>query len=421
MASNMRPAEGSSSTRLWQLLLGLVAMMAVSSPQYVWTLFVRPMQADLRVGLAALQSTIAIFSFCQCALGPLHGYIATRVSPRVSVSAGGLLIALGWMSSAYANSLPMMYVTYGLLSGLGSGLAFVAVTSSMNEWFPHRRGLAVGVVAGGYGFGAIATTFPIDAAIKAEGFRHALLVYGAILGSICVAAALGMKRPSQHASVAGNVERADDRRQVPSREMLRAPAFWLLFLMMTMVGTGGLMTISQMAVFAVEFGIRPTTTVLGMAALPLALTIDRFANGAARPLFGWVSDHIGRENTMCIAFVMEAAAVMSMLILGSNPVAFVLLSALIFLGFGEIFSLFPSAQADIFGTKHAAQNFGFLFASIAISSILGGPLAALLYERTGSWRTVFLLVAAMDMTAAILAIFVLKPMRMKVGRCAETH
>ncbi len=389
-------------------------MMAISSPQYVWTLFVAPMQSDLRTSLSALQVTIAIFSIFQCGLGPIHGFFAARTDPRLFVAIGGVFIGASWMSSAYVTSLPLMYVTYGVLSGLGAGIVFVAVTDLMNKWFPDRRGFAVGMVAGSYGFGAILTTFPIDAAIKAGGFRHALLIYGAVLSIVCILAALGMKKPPQELTLAPS----DNGSQVEARdykpaEMLQTPTFWLLFTMMTMVGTGGLMVISQMAVFAKGFGIGPTTTVLGMAALPLALTLDRIANGATRPVFGWVSDKIGRENTMAIAFGLEASAILLLLAVGSNPVLFVILSGIVFFGWGEIFSLFPSAQADMFGARYSAQNFGFLLASIAVSSVLGGPLAALLYEKTGSWPTVFATVAVMDLAAAVLALTVLKPMRIR--------
>jgi len=282
----------------------------------------------------------------------------------------------------------------------------------MNKWFPDKRGFAVGMVAGSYGFGAILTTFPIDAMIKAQGYRHALLVYGIVLGAICILAALGMKKPNEEIELAPpEAGQAANVKDLTPRQMLSTADFWILFLMMTMVGTGGLMVISNMAIFAKDFGIGPKTMVFGMAALPLALTLDRIANGATRPVFGWISDVLGRENTMAIAFTLEAIAIMLLMIVGSNPILFVILSGIVFFGWGEIFSLFPSAQADLFGLKHSAQNFGFLLSSIAVSSILGGPLAALLYEKIGSWPAVFMIVAGADLAAAAMALLVLKPMR----------
>jgi OFA family oxalate/formate antiporter-like MFS transporter len=180
--------------------------------------------------------------------------------------------------------------------------------------------------------------------------------------------------------------------------------------MMTMMSTGGLMVISQFAAFSRDFGVADII-VLGAAALPLALTVDRITNGLTRPFFGWVSDRIGRENTMGIAFFLEAAAILAMLYFRDNALAFVALSGVVFFGWGEIFSLFPSTLTDTFGTRHATTNYGFLYMAQGIGSVLGGPVAALIHGAAGSWLPVFGLIIAMDALTAILALAVLKPMR----------
>jgi oxalate/formate antiporter len=279
----------------------------------------------------------------------------------------------------------------------------------MVRWFPDRRGLATGVVAAGYGFGAIATTFPIDSMLKSAGYQHTLVVFGIILGLVGAAAALAMRMPNR-GDVLPPAPVITGARDVAPRQMLRAPVFWLLFGMMTMMSTGGLMIISQFAAFSRDFGVA-SVVVFGLAALPLALTVDRITNGLTRPFFGWLSDRIGRENTMAIAFLMEAAAVAVMVAFRADALVFVVLSAVVFFGWGEIFSLFPSTLTDTFGARNATQNYGFLYIAQGIGSIFGGPLAALLHEGTGSWTTVFAVCIAADLTAAVLALFVLKPMR----------
>jgi OFA family oxalate/formate antiporter-like MFS transporter len=192
--------------------------------------------------------------------------------------------------------------------------------------------------------------------------------------------------------------------------VLRHPIFWLMFIMMTMMSTGGLMVTSQFSAFAKDFGVGDAI-VLGFAALPLALTFDRITNGFTRPFFGWVSDRIGREQTMAIAFGLEAVAVALLLVFRDNAGLFVLLSGVVFFGWGEIFSLFPSTLTDTFGEKHATTNYGFLYMAQGIGSILGGPLAAMLRDATGSWLPIFGLTITMDIVAAALAWFVLRPMR----------
>jgi MFS family permease len=199
-------------------------------------------------------------------------------------------------------------------------------------------------------------------------------------------------------------------KDVPPREMLRTNVFWLMFVMMTMMSTGGLMIISQFAPFARDFGVA-NIMVFGFAALPLALTVDRITNGLTRPFFGWVSDHIGRENTMALAFLMEAAAVTAMMLLRDNAMLFVILSAVVFFGWGEIFSLFPSTLTDTFGTKFATTNYGFLYMAQGIGSVLGGPVAAWLHDLTGSWLPIFGVIITMDVLTGVLALVALKPLR----------
>jgi MFS transporter, OFA family, oxalate/formate antiporter len=398
-----------ASTRWIQLVLGLIAMMSISSPQYVWTLFTKPLQESLGATLAAVQVTFTIVIVLQTWLSPLQGYLVDRFGARLLIATGCLLSGLGWISAANATSLTGLYLTYGLFCGIGTGIVYVGIIGLVVRWFPDRRGLATGVVAAGYGFGAILTTFPIDTMMKQAGYQHTLVVFGIILGIVGAAAALALRMPTS-ADVLPPPPAMASQAGIPPNQMLRSQVFWLMFVMMTMMSTGGLMIISQFAAFSRDFGVA-NVVVFGLAALPLALTIDRLTNGLTRPFFGWVSDKIGRENTMGIAFLMEAAAVTAMVMSRDNAPAFVILSGVVFFGWGEIFSLFPSTLTDTFGAKHATTNYGLLYVAQGVGSILGGPLAALLREQTGSWLPVFAIIIAIDALTGVLALAVLKPMR----------
>ncbi|HWM83102.1 MAG TPA: oxalate/formate MFS antiporter [Pseudolabrys sp.] len=399
------------STRWFQLALGLIAMASISSPQYVWTLFTKPFQDSLGATLAAVQVTFSLLIVLQTWLSPLQGYLVDRYGPRLLIAIGCSLSGLGWITSAYVSSIIGLYLTYGLLCGVGTGIVYIGIIGLMVRWFPDRRGFATGVVAAGYGFGAILTTFPIDTMIKTAGHQHTLVVFGIILGVIGAAAALMMRSPTSSDRLPPPAVLVGVR-DVGPKEMLRTPVFWVMFVMMTMMSTGGLMIISQFASFARDFGVAHIV-IWGMAALPLALTVDRITNGLTRPFFGWVSDHIGRENTMALAFLLEAASVTLLVLFRDNAMAFVLLSAVVFFGWGEIFSLFPSTLTDTFGTRHATTNYGFLYMAQGIGSVLGGPIAALLYLQTGSWLPVFGIIIAMDALTGILALTLLKPMRQR--------
>ena len=395
-----------------QLALGLVCMMAISSPQYVWALLTKPMVAAFGVKLSQLQVTFSILIVFQTFLSPVQGYLIDRFGPRLLLSIGGALTGLSWILASHASDLTHLYLTYGLLGGIGTGVVYVGIVGHMVQWFPDKRGFATGMAAAGYGMGAVLTTFPISNSVAAIGYQQTLLRFGVLFGAVALLSAQGMRRaPAKWMS-----QDLDPRRSstgVGPSMMLRSPIFWLMFLMFTLMSTSGLMVISQMGAFAKDFGIT-TVLVFGMAALPLALTLDRFTNGLTRPFFGWVSDRIGRENTMLLAFGFEGVAMTLWLLNRDNAVLFVLLSGVAFFGWGEIFSLFPSTLTDTFGKTHATTNYGFLYMAQGIGSILGGPLAAWMHERTGSWSTVFVAVIVLDFTAAILAIAVLKPMRARL-------
>ena len=392
-----------TTTDRWvQLGLGLICMMAISSPQYVWTLFAKPLGAELHVTPAAIQVTFSILVVLQTFFSPFQGWLVDRFGPKRLIATGTVLSGLSWVMASYATSLTSLYLTYGLIGGLGTGVVYVGVVGQMVGWFPDRRGFAAGMVAAGYGMGAIITTFPISNSLVSSGFRATLLRYGAVFAVVGLLAALGLKSPPVTAS--------DRATGASTGTMLRSPIFWLMFVMMTMMSTSGLMVTSQMAAFASDFGLAKAM-VFGLAALPLALTIDRFTNGLTRPFFGYVSDRIGRENTMAIAFAMEGIAMAAWLMTRSDPVLFVVLSGVVFFGWGEIFSLFPSTLTDTFGTRNATRNYGCLYMAQGIGAIFGGPMASLLHDATGGWTSVFGVAIAADLLTAVLAIALLKPLR----------
>jgi MFS transporter, OFA family, oxalate/formate antiporter len=399
-----------SSTRWLQLVLGLIVMMAISSPQYVWTLFVKPFQTTTAGSLPAVQITFSLLIVLQTWLSPAQGFLVERFGPRILVAVGAALSGLGWILSAQVTSLTGLYLTYGLFCGVGTGIVYIGIVGLMARWFPDRRGFAIGMVAAGYGMGALLTTFPIDTMIKSSGYQSTLTTFGIILGLVGVAAALGLRAPRPGEVAATPAQVLVSGRDTDPSAMLRTPIFWLMFAMMTMMSTGGLMVTSNFANFAREFGVADLA-VLGMAAVPLALTVDRVLNGLTRPFFGWVSDRIGRENTMGLAFLLEALAITLLLVFRSNAAAFVILSGLVFFGWGEIFSLFPSTLTDTFGTKNATTNYGFLYMAQGVGSVLGGPVAAALHDSAGTWIPVFGVAIGMDILTALLALFVLKTMR----------
>jgi MFS transporter, OFA family, oxalate/formate antiporter len=398
-----------------QLILGLIAMMAISSPQYVWTLFTGPLNQKLGTTLTQLQWTFSLLIILQTWFSPFQAYLVDRFGPRLLISIGAFLSGGSWILASSVDSLWGLYLTYGVVGGFGTGIIYVGIIGLMVRWFPDRRGLATGLVAAGYGFGAFFTSFPIDSMIKSAGYAHTLLVWGIVQGVIGILAAQWLRMPPENYQMPGAAPTATIASQQTQgsdspREMLKNPIFYLLFVMMSMMSTSGLMVTSNVGPFAREYGVAEML-VLGMAALPLSLTLSRVTNGLTRPFFGWISDEIGREATMALAFSLEAVAILVLFAFIDRPALFVVLTGLVFFGWGEIFSLFPSTLTDTFGPKYAATNYGFLYIAQGVGSILGGPAAAFLKQTTGSWTAVFIVVAVLDAVTALLAITVLRSMR----------
>ncbi|WP_407315290.1 oxalate/formate MFS antiporter [Pseudomonas sp. nanlin1] len=404
-------ARANSRTRWYQMIAGMTCMMAISSPQYVWTLFTGPLAEKLGASLAQVQVTFSLLIVLQTFFSPVQGFLIDRFGLRKLIALGCALSGLSWILASQAHSLTALYLSYGLLGGVGTGIVYVGIIGLMVRWFPDRRGLAAGAVAAGYGMGAMLTTFPISNSLREAGMETTLVTFGLILGVVGLLASQVLRQPPAAASAAPTATSVPSSAQHFSpKQMLRTPVFWLMFAMFAMMSTSGLMVTSQMASFAKDFGMT-SVMVFGMAALPLAMTIDRICNGLTRPLFGWISDRWGRENTMAFAFFFEGIAMTLWLLTSDNPVLFVLLSGVVFLGWGEIFSLFPSTLTDTFGSKNATTNYGFLYMAQGIGAIFGGPLAALLHQYAESWTPVFAVAISLDLITAALALFVLKRVR----------
>lgn len=388
-----------------QMIAGLLCMGAISSPQYVWTLFTPVLKTDFNTNAAALQITFSLLIVLQTLFSPIQGWIAQHIRPRSLIMLGIIITGASWVITAHVHSLNMLYLTYGGLGGVGTGIVYVGVVSLLMQWFPKNRGMAAGAAAAGYGMGAMVTTFPISHLLAASGWRNTMTVFGLVMIVAGLVASFFLKTPVQDAT-----QETVEAQGYTTGYVVKTPLFWLMFFMMATMATSGLMVTSQLAQIASDFGVAHLS-ILGLAALPLAMTLDRVANGVTRPLFGWVSDHLGREQTMAFAFTLEAIALTCWLALANHPVAFVLLSGVVFLGWGEIFSLFPATLTDTFGTRDASRNYGLLYMAQGVGAIFGGPLAAWLHQASGNWHPVFALAIGGDLLTAFLAFAVLRPMR----------
>jgi len=386
----------------------------IANLQYGWTLFVNPINKTHGWSIAAIQFAYSVFIALETWLTPIEGWIVDvlgpKRGPKMVVAAGGLLVAVGWVINSVADSLAMLYVG-AIVSGTGGGAIYATSVGHAVKWFPDRRGLAVGLTAAGYGAGAALTVIPIRYVIDTSGYEAAFLWFGIFQGGAVFLLAWLLRAPSPGeipASFAPKVQQSA--KSYSPAQVLTTPVFWLMYIMFVMVSASGLMAAAQIAPIASDFGVANTVVLLGGTTLTVALIVDNVANGAARPLFGWISDNIGREYTMAIAFGLGGFAYWLLGSLGTSPWGFVVFAALIFLTWGEIFSLFPSTCTDTFGPKFATVNLSLLYTAKGASAFLT-PVANLIKDATGSWQMVFLVTTLMNFVVVALALFVLRPMR----------
>jgi len=385
-------------------------MACVANLQYGWTLFVNPIDAKYGWGRADIQVAFTIFVLIETWLIPVEGYLVDRFGPRWVVLAGALLISLAWALNSVANSLTLLYVG-AVLGGIGTGCVYGTCVGNALKWFPARRGLAAGITAAGFGAGAAITVGPIAHMIKMAGYEKAFLHFGLIQGGIIfVMAWLLLVPPAQLAT--DKVKPGQTTHGYSPVEVLQSPVFYVLYLMFVLIASGGLTMAANMAPIAKDLKIDALPVqIMGftMPALVFALSLNRIFDGVGRPFFGWLSDQIGREYTMALAFFIGAAALYTLGQSGTNPLSFVLVTALYFGVYGEIFSLFPATQGDTFGSKFAAANAGMLYTAKGAGALLV-PVAAYLAKVHG-WTAIFSISMTFNVIAGLLALFVLKPMR----------
>jgi MFS transporter, OFA family, oxalate/formate antiporter len=401
-----------------QLIAGIVCMMMIANLQYGWTLFVEPINAQWGWSKAAIQVSFTVFVLVETWLVPFEAALVDRYGPRRMVIVGGVFAALGWVVNSFATSLEVLYLG-AIFAGIGAGIVYGTCVGNALKWFAGHRGLAAGLTAAGFGAGAAATIIPLSLMIKSSGYQQTFLVFGLLQGAIVIIAALFLiTPPATTVKDTRPVKVLQGNHDYTPGETLRSPIFWVMYVMFTLVAAGGLMAVAQLGPIAKDFGIDKTpVTILGItgATLTYTLALNNLVNGFTRPFLGWISDNIGRELTLFIAFMLEGIGIFALMKFGHSPVAFVLLSGVVFFAWGEIFSIFPATTRDQFGQKFATTNYGMLYTAKGTGSLIV-PLASVLTAATGSWTLALSVAAVFNIVAALLSIGVLRPLRVMEDR-----
>jgi OFA family oxalate/formate antiporter-like MFS transporter len=398
-----------------QLALSSLATVMLASLQYGWTLFVNPIHDANGWSRATIQVAFTILISVNTWLSPFEGWLVDRYGPRPVVMVGGICAAISWVIDSRAHSLPVLY-SAALIGGLALGCVFGTCMGTSLKWFPDRRGLAAGTIAAGYGLGAALMTVPIAQMIRTSGYRQTFFTFGLAQGAVIFLLGIALVKPSMSASLAKPRAVICGGPELKPSQTIRTGVFWLTYLVYLMIAFGGMVVTAQLGPISRDFGLEnQLVTLFGISApvLTMAVSIDNFANGITRPISGFVSDIIGRENMMLLMFSFEAIALAGMAIAGRSPYGFLAFAGLTFLFWGEIFVIFPAIAGDSFGVQNAAANNGLLYTAKGTSS-LTVPLASLVVSATGTWNTVLIAAAVSSLTAGLLARFVLTGMRRRM-------
>ena len=386
--------------RWFQLVASLLAMIMIANLQYAWTLFVAPLQTATGWRQSDISFAFTLFILFQTWVQPLDGWLIDRLGPRGFISAAGLLCGLGWAGLGYATSLPMLYALY-CAAGMGAAFVYSGSIGSALKWFKQRRGLASGIMAAGFGGGTALFIPFISSMIQSRGYQDAFIATGLVQGLVIVIVAQFLRHPppepASDAKPAAGVGSQLGRRHFTTPEMLRTPQFYVMYAMFVMMATGGLLVTANAGFMARSWG-------LTASALALAATLSPLANGGSRIFWGWASDRLGRENTMVLTFSLQAICLLLVVAIGSVSAAwFATTLVLVYFTWGQIYSLFPATVGDYFGSRHATSNYAIMYTAKGVASILGGWVAALLYEQSGSWAMGFYGSAVMALVAAGMA------------------
>jgi MFS transporter, OFA family, oxalate/formate antiporter len=410
----MVASAGSGSQRWVQLVMGIVCMAMVANLQYGWTIFVDPIDAKYQWGRAAIQVAFSLFIVFETWMVPFEAYLADRFGPRPLVLAGAVLVAISWITYSRADTLRMLYAG-GVIGGVGAALVYGTCIGNAVKWFEKRRGLAAGLTSAGYGAGAAITVVPLTRSLAAEGYEATFFTFALIQGALVLLAGVFLKKPpSAGAPRAVNPRVLQSKIESSPVQTLRSPLFWLMYAVFVMVAASGLFITAQVASLATSFGIARSPVTLAVWTIPaltLALSLNNMMNGVGRPLFGWISDVMGREITLCIIFLMGGSAILSLGAFGSHPAAFVVLTASVFLAW-DIYSIFPALTSDHFGRKYATTNYAMLYTAKGTAALFV-PFGSLLATQTGSWEASLLVAGTLQLVAAILTMAVMRPLRMR--------
>jgi MFS transporter, OFA family, oxalate/formate antiporter len=392
-------AEQSTINPWWRLFGGLLMTLALGT-LYGWSVFVAPLEHEFGWKRAQTSTVFTLAVVMFAATLPLAGRLQDRFGPFWISLAGSLMITLSFFLFAYTSSLYYLFFFFGVLGGVGNAFGYATVVPVMAKWFPNRMGLAIGLAIAGYGGGsAIFGTLANLVLFPHFGWRTSCVILSGIFLVMTMTAAFLLRNPvtnARPAALGAPVHLATtSRRQFAPSEILRTPAFYLLWLGFGLGSTAGLMVISQLIPFATSQGISSATIAT------LGLVMGAFGNVSGRILSGWISDVMGRLNTLRVVLAISSVAMPALYWVGTHVAGLYLLIFIVYFCYGTQASVNPSAVSEFWGARHAGANYGLLFTAWGFAGILGPTIGGVLFDKYRNYAVAFYTAAAISVIALI--------------------
>lgn len=407
-SSTLASANQPGISRWWRVLGGLSMNLALGS-LYAWSVFVGPLEKEFGWKRADTSTvfTIAVVVFALTFI--LAGRLQDKIGPLPISLTGGILVSLGFFLCAYTNSLTYLFVSFGVIGGLGNGFGYATPIPVMAKWFPDRRGLAVGLAVAGYGGGS-AIFGPLTASylLPAYGWRTSFQILGVIFLVMTVFGAFLLKNPPAGYRPAGWTpapasKSAATTYEFTPGEMVQTPAFYFMWVAYALGCSAGLMVISQLVPFAKSVGI-PSTSLAAMG-----LVVGAVGNASGRILSGWMSDALGRINVLRLMIAISMVGMPILYMVGDNVAALFLIVFVIYWCYGTQLSVNGAACSDFWGTKNAGINYGLLFTAWGVAGIIGPRIGGYFYTQTHSYKSAFMWAAGLAAVALVCEMLAKRP------------
>ncbi|MHA1193818.1 MAG: L-lactate MFS transporter [Promethearchaeota archaeon] len=415
----------------WIVVIGAILIQLALGTIYSWgtmTIFVSPFINEVRevtvyifgVGLLSFAITM-IFA----------GKLQQKYGPRNIAILGGILLGIGVIASAFMTTFIGLLITYGIIFGAGIGFGYVCPIASAGKWFPDKKGFINGIAVAGFGAGSFIFNYVIKALANpanlettdsnfvstvSQNIPLMFIVLGIIYVILIIGGAMALSNPPEGWKPAGwtppppSEESGISGLDFKRKETIKLPQFWMLWVAFVFSAISGLMIIGSYAAFAKSVNVAEDFIyVIGIADFVLIGSLAALFNGLGRIVWGQLADFITYKKSMLIMFIIQAILMFIYFTTNVNAIYFLIMTCAIYFCFGGNFSLFPTATADLFGSKNLGPNYGIVFTAYGIAGFVGAVGVNLFVSIFGSYLILFIVMGVMSVGAAILAFFIKPP------------